>query len=160
PDAIVIGEMRDPETIAAADTAAETGHLVLSTIHTIDAMHTINRIFATYPPALQAQVRISVANILRGVVAQKLVSRSDNQGRLPCNEVLVITPYIRQLISEGKTNEIYSAMSRGQNEGMITFDQDLIRLCREGKISTEIAVSESSRPENLLSMLQGISVKV
>jgi twitching motility protein PilT len=160
PDVIVIGEMRDPETIAAAVTAAETGHLVLSTIHTMDAVQTVQRIVDSYPSAQQAQIRMSLSNILRGVVAQKLVMRTDGQGRLPCTEVLVATPYIRQLIADGKIAEIAVAMGRGQNEGMLTFDQDLVRLTRERKISTETAVSESSRPENLSSMLQGISVKI
>jgi len=160
PDVIVIGEMRDPETIAAAVTAAETGHLVLSTIHTMDALHTVQRIVDSYPATQQAQVRASVANILRGVVAQKLVQRSDSAGRLPCTEILVATPYIRQLITDGKLSEISTAMARGQNEGMLTFDQDLIRLTKEGKITADTAVSEASRPENLMSMLQGMSVKI
>ncbi len=160
PDVIVIGEMRDPETVAAAVTAAETGHLVLSTIHTMDAVHTVQRIVDSYPAGQQAQVRVSVSNILRGVVAQKLILGSDGQGRIPCSEVLVATPYIRQLMADGKIADLTTAMGRGQNEGMVTFDQDLIRLTREGKITAETAVSESSRPENLTSMLQGISVKI
>jgi len=160
PDVIVIGEMRDPETIAAAVTAAETGHLVLSTIHTMDAHQTVQRIVDSYPPGQQAQVRVSLANVLRGVVAQKLIPRMDGEGRLPCTEILVTTAYIRQLMTDGKVSDLVVAMSRGQNEGMLTFDQDLIRLTREGKISPEIAISESSRPENLTSMLQGISVKI
>jgi twitching motility protein PilT len=160
PDIIVIGEMRDPETVAAAVTAAETGHLVLSTIHTMDAMQTIQRIVDSYPLGQQAQVRVSVSNVLRGVIAQKLVVRSDGQGRVPCTEILIATPYIRQLLTDGKMSELTTAMSRGQNEGMLTFDQDLIRLSREGKITAETAISESSRPENLTSMLQGISVKI
>lgn len=160
PDVIVIGEMRDPETIMAAVTAAETGHLVLSTIHTIDALHTIQRVVDSYPPAQASQVRSSIAGIVRGVVAQKLITSADNQYRLPCVEVLMMTPYLRQVISEGKVSEIYTAMSRGQSDGMITFDQDLLRACKEGKITKEAAISETSRPDNFLSMLQGISVKV
>src|SRR5262249_38344251 len=131
PDVIVIGEMRDPETIAAAVTAAETGHLVLSTIHTMDAAQTIGRVIDSYPAAQQSQVRVSVSNVLRGVIAQKLVLRSDNQGRVPCLEALVATPYIRQLIADGKMNDLNTAMTRGANEGMNTFDLDLIRLNRE-----------------------------
>jgi twitching motility protein PilT len=160
PDVIVIGEMRDPETIAAAITAAETGHLVLSTIHTIDALHTVQRIVDSYPAAQQAQVRISVSNILRGVIAQKLVTRADATGRVPCTEIMVATPYLRQLMADGKLVDLATAMSRGQNEGMMTFDQDLIRLTKEGRITSETAVRESSRPENLMSMLQGMSVKI
>jgi twitching motility protein PilT len=160
PDVIVMGEMRDPETIAAAVTAAETGHLVLSTIHTMDAVHTIQRIVDSYPSGQQNQVRAAVANILRGVIAQKLVLRSDGQGRVPCTEILVTTPYIRQMITDGKIADLNTAMSRGQTEGMMTFDQDLMRMTREGKITSEAAISESARPENLTSMLQGMSVKI
>lgn len=160
PDVIVIGEMRDPETVAAAVTAAETGHLVLATIHTMDAVHTVQRIVDSYPAEQQAQVRVSISNVLRGVIAQKLLLTIDEKGRLPCTEVFLLTPYMRQLISEGKMQDVYSAMARGQNEGMMTFDQDLLRLAREGKISKEVALTESWRPDNLLSMLQGISVKL
>jgi twitching motility protein PilT len=160
PDVIVIGEMRDPETIAAAVVAAETGHLVLSTIHTMDAIHTIQRIVDSYPPAQQAQMRLSVANILRGVVAQKLIQTTDAKERVPCTEIMIMTPYIRQLIAENKMPEVHSVMARGQNEGMTTFDQDLLRLCKEGRINKETALQESARPDNFLSMLQGISVKL
>jgi twitching motility protein PilT len=160
PDIIVIGEMRDPETIAAAVTAAETGHLVISTIHTMDAIQTVQRIVDSYPTNQQAQVRTSVSNVLRGVIAQKLVMRTDGQGRIPCTEVMIATPYIRQLLADGKVAELTTAMARGQAEGMLTFDQDLIRMTRENKITAETAVSQSSRPENLTSMLQGISVKL
>jgi len=160
PDVIVIGEMRDPETIAAAITAAETGHLVLSTIHTMDAGHTVQRIVDSYPATLQAQVRMSISSTLRGVVAQKLVSSVDEKERVPCTEILMMTPYIRQLIAENKMSEVYSAMARGQNDGMATFDQDLLRLCKEGRISKEAALADTMRPDNFLSMLQGISVKI
>ncbi len=160
PDVIVIGEMRDPEAIAAAVTAAETGHLVLSTIHTMDAFQTIQRIIDTYPLSQQTQVRSALSNILRAVIAQRLVVRADGKGRIPCTEVLVATPYIRQLIADGKLSDIPTAMSRGQNEGMITFDQDLVRLTKEGLITSEVAVADATRPENLMSMLQGISVKI
>jgi twitching motility protein PilT len=160
PDVIVIGEMRDPETIAAAIVAAETGHLVLSTIHTMDAIHTVQRIVDSYPATLQAQTRLSLSSILRGVVAQKLVTTSDGKGRMPCTEILLTTPYIKQLISENKMPEVYASMGRGQNDGMMTFDQDLLRLCREGRISKETALVETARPDNFLSMLQGISVKI
>lgn len=160
PDVIAIGEMRDPETIAAAVTAAETGHLVLSTIHTMDAIHTVQRMVDSYPPQLQAQTRVSIASVLRAVIAQKLMPTADGQDRVPCTEVMIMTPYLRQLISDGKIADIYAGMARGQNEGMATFDEDLLRLCRAGKISKEAALSESSRPDNLLSMMQGISVKL
>ena len=159
PDVIVIGEMRDPEAIAAAIVAAETGHLVISTIHTMDSLHTIQRIVDSYPAAQQAPVRMAVGNILRGVIAQKLITTNDGKGRMPCTEVLLMTPYIRQLVADNKMNEVYSAVARGQNDGMLTFDQDLLRLCKEGQISKEAALVETTRPDNFLSMLQGISVK-
>ena len=102
PDVIVIGEMRDSETVSAAVVAAETGHLVISTIHTMDAVHTVPRIIDSFPQGQQAQMRLSVANILRGVVAQKLIPTLDHQGRMPCTEILLTTPYIRQLIADNK----------------------------------------------------------
>jgi twitching motility protein PilT len=160
PDVIVIGEMRDPETIAAAVMAAETGHIVLSTIHTMDAIHTVQRIVDSYPAAQQAAVRASVANVLKGVIAQKLITTGDGSGRVPCTEVMMVSPYIRQLITDGKLSEVYAAMSRSTNDGMMTFDQDLLRLCKENKITKEAAMMESSRPDNFMSMLQGITVKV
>jgi len=159
PDVIVIGEMRDAETIAAAVVAAETGHLVLSTIHTMDSIYTIQRIVDSYPAAQQSQMRLAVANILRGVVAQKLITTTDGKARVPCTEILLMTPYIRQLVAENKMSETYSAIARGQNEGMMTFDQDLLRLCKEGRVTKEAALIETTRPDNFLSMLQGISVK-
>jgi twitching motility protein PilT len=151
--------MRDSETIAAAVTAAETGHVVLSTIHTMDAFHTIQRIVDSYPAEQQSQVRTSISGVLRGVVAQKLLPSADGKGRIPCTEIMVMTPYVRQMIMDGKISDVYSAMNRGQNEGMMTFDQDLLRAWKEGKIAKETAMAESSRPDNVLSMLQGISVK-
>lgn len=160
PDVIVIGEMRDPETVMAAVTAAETGHLVISTIHTIDSIHTLQRIVDSYPPAQANQIRPAIAGVLRGVVAQKLLSTADSKNRIPCVEVLLMTPYIRQLVTDGKLADIYTAMARAQNDGMMTFDQDLLRECKEGRISKETALAETSRPDNFLSMLQGISVKL
>lgn len=159
PDVIVIGEMRDAEAVAAAVTAAETGHLVLSTIHTADATHTIQRIIDSYPAGQQTQIRLTVANVLRGVVAQKLLITADGKGRIPCTELMIMNPYIRQLISEGKMGDIPTAMARGASDGMGTFDQDLLRLVKENRISKDVALIESARPDNFLSMLQGISVK-
>lgn len=160
PDVIVIGEMRDPEAISAAIVAAETGHLVLSTIHTMDAVHTIQRIVDSYAADQRAPMRLATANILRGVIAQKLITTTDGKARIPCTEVLMMTPYIRQLITDNKLSDVYTAMGRGQTDGMQTFDQDLLRLCKEDRISRDIALAETSRPDNFLSMLQGISVKI
>jgi twitching motility protein PilT len=160
PDVIVIGEMRDPEAIAAAVMAAETGHLVISTIHTMDTVHTIQRIVDSYAADQRGPMRQAVANIIRGVIAQKLVSSPDGKSRLPCTEVLMMTPYIRQLVTDNKMADVYTALARGQGDGMQTFDQDLFRLCKEGKVSKEMALLETTRPDNFLSMLQGISVKI
>jgi twitching motility protein PilT len=133
---------------------------VLSTIHTMDSIHTIQRIVDSYPSDQRAPMRQAVANILRGVLAQKLITTQDGKERVPCTEMLLMTPYIRQLIADNKIPEVYSAMGRGHNDGMMTFDQDLLRLCKDGKISREAALVETTRPDNFLSMLQGISVKV
>jgi twitching motility protein PilT len=160
PDVIVIGEMRDPETIAAAITAAETGHLVLSTIHTSDATQTIQRIVDAYPSDQNHRIQSALANVLRGVIAQKLVSTAKGDGRLPCSEIMVMNSYIRQLIGEGKLSEMPNVMARGHTDGMGTFDQDLLRLFKEGQISKETALVEAARPDNFLSMAQGISVQV
>ena len=160
PDVIVIGEMRDPETIAAAITAAETGHLVLSTIHTADALHTLQRIIDSYPAEQAGAMRTTLANVLRGVVAQKLLQTADGKGRVPCTEILTVNSYLRQLIAEGKTAELYTAMARSQNDSLSTFDQDLFRLCNAGAITKETALAEAARPENLQSMLQGITVRM
>ena len=159
PDVIVIGEMRDPETIAAAVTAAETGHLVLSTIHTSDATHTLQRIVDSYPSDQHQRIQSALANVLRGVIAQKLVTTLKSDGRVPCTEMMVASSYIRQLISEGKISEMATVMARGHNDGMGTFDQDLLRLFKEGQISKESALIEAARPDNFLSMAQGISVQ-
>ena len=160
PDVIVIGEMRDPEAVAAAVVAAETGHLVLSTIHTMDSVQTLARIIDSYPADQRGPMRQAVANILRGVIAQKLIITQDGQSRVPCTEVMIMTPYLRQLIADNKMSDMYSAIGRGTSDGMMTFDQDLLRLTKEGKISKDVALAETTRPDNFLSMLQGISVKV
>jgi len=97
---------------------------------------------------------------LRGVVAQKLIPAQEGDKRYPNTEILIMTPYTRQLVSEGKLSEVYSIMARSGNEGMMTFDQDLLRLCREGKITQDVAMEEAARPDNFVSMLQGISVKL
>jgi twitching motility protein PilT len=157
PDVIVIGEMRDFETISAGVTAAETGHLVLSTIHTIDAVQTIDRIIDTYPPHQQKQARIQLSNVLKGIVAQRLCLLSNGEGRIPATEVLIGTSFIRKLILEGKTQEIYKAMENGEYYLMNTFDQSLLKLHKEGLISFEEAMDKATNPEDLQLKLRGIS---
>ena len=128
PDIILVGEMRDLETISVALTAAETGHLVFATLHTQDAAQTIDRVIDVFPPHQQQQVRVQLAGALQGVVCQTLCKTADGKGRVVATEVLVATPAIRNLIREGKTHQIYSAMQAGAQHGMHTLDQHLADL--------------------------------
>jgi len=159
PDVILVGEMRDFETIETALTAAETGHLVLSTLHTVDATETITRIISVFPPYQQQQVRIQLAGILKGVISQRLVPRADGKGRVPAVEVMVSTSLIRECISEKeKTKEIHDAISRGFTvHGMQTFDQSLMFLYRKGLISYEEALRQSTNPDDFALRVKGIS---
>src|SRR6187549_1819918 len=122
PDVILVGEMRDMETIGTALTAAETGHLVFATLHTQDAPQTIDRVIDVFPPSQQQQIRIQLAITLQGVVAQQLLPTADGQGRVAAAEVLVVTPAVRNLIREGKTHQVYSAMQAGRKFGMVTME--------------------------------------
>jgi len=137
PDVILVGEMRDLETISLALTAAETGHLVLATLHTNSATKTIDRIIDVFPEAQQAQIRVMLSESLKGVVAQSLVSRGDGRGRVPVVEVLVNTPAVANLIREGKTCQIPSSMQTGQVHGMVTFEAALNDLVRKGIVSRQ-----------------------
>jgi len=137
PDIILVGELRDLETISVALTAAETGHLVFATLHTSDAAQTIDRIIDVFPPHQQQQIRVQLASALQGVVCQSLAKTADGQGRVAAIELLVATPAVRNLIREGKTHQIYSAMQAGAKFGMQTMDQSLAELVRKGRISHE-----------------------
>lgn len=137
PDIILVGEMRDLETISVALTAAETGHLVFATLHTQDAAQTIDRVIDVFPSHQQAQVRTQLAGAIQGVVCQTLCKRADGPGRAVATEVMVATPAIRNLIREGKTHQIYSAMQAGAQQGMHTMDQHLADLVKSGKITYE-----------------------
>ena len=154
PDVILVGEMRDLETIQTAITAAETGHLVFATLHTQDAPQTIDRIIDAFPPHQQQQIRVQLSTTLQGVVTQQLLQTWDGRGRVVASEVLVATPAIRNLIREGKVHQIYSAMQAGARYGMRTMDQTLASLVMGGKISFELArqrchdVSELERLTN------------
>jgi twitching motility protein PilT len=148
PDIILVGEMRDLETIQVALTAAETGHLVFATLHTQDAAQTIDRIIDVFPPHQQQQVRHQLAGTLQGVVCQTLCKTADGRGRAAACEVLVVTPAIRNLIREGKTHQIYSAMQAGAQFGMQTLDQDLARLFREHAISYETGLDKAHHVED------------
>ena len=155
PDVILVGEMRDPETAAAALTAAETGHLVLTTLHTIDATETINRVIDFFPPYQQSQIRVSLSGALRGTIAQRLVRRADGKGRLPALEIMVVNGRIRQCIAEPElTGEIEQIIADGEYYGMQTFDQSLAQHLQEGNITLEEALQVSSNPHDLRVMLE------
>lgn len=139
PDVILIGEMRDFETISAAVEAAETGHLVLSTLHTTGAAETIDRIIDVYPPHSQGQIRSQLANAIVGVVSQTLVPTADGKGRCAALEILAATDAVRAMIREGKIFQIPTAIATGKKQGMFTLDQDLARLVRSGKIEDSVA---------------------
>ncbi|MCE5191031.1 MAG: type IV pilus twitching motility protein PilT [Actinomycetia bacterium] len=143
PDVIMIGEMRDLETIAAALTAAETGHLVFATLHTQDAAQTIDRVIDVFPPYQQQQVRIQLAGTLQGIVSQQLLPTPDGNSRVVACEVLVPTPGIRNMIREGKTHQLMSAMQAGQQYGMVTMDQSLADLHRRGRVTFDHALQRA-----------------
>jgi twitching motility protein PilT len=148
PDIILVGEMRDLETISVALTAAETGHLVFATLHTQDAAQTIDRIIDVFPTNQQQQVRVQLAGSLQGVVCQTLAKTRDGNGRAVATEVLVATPAIRNLIREGKTHQIYSAMQAGAKHGMHTMDQHLADLVMKGKITYEVGLEKCHHVED------------
>jgi len=149
PDIILVGEMRDLETISLAITAAETGHLVFATLHTQDAAQTIDRIIDVFPSHQQQQVRVQLANTLEGVLCQQLLPRADNKGRVAVREVMKVTPAISNLIREGKTHQIYSAIDTGSKFGMISMDSALLELVKQRVITPDVAISKSSNPESL-----------
>lgn len=137
PDVVLVGEMRDLETISIAVTAAETGHLVLSTLHTIGAAKTIDRIVDVFPPYQQQQIKVQLAAVLEGIISQQLIERADGAGRVAALEILVVTPAIRNLVREGKTHQIDSSVQTGAKYGMKSMDLSLIELYRKGLISHE-----------------------
>lgn len=155
PDVILVGEMRDLETTSAALTAAETGHLVLSTLHTIDAAQTVNRIVNFFPPFQHGQIRISLADSLRGTVAQRLVRRADGTGRVPAVEIMTVNGRIRQCIANAElTSEIAENIRDGAYYGMQSFDQSLAKLFEEGKISLEETLENASNSHDLRLLLE------
>ena len=159
PDVILVGEMRDFETIETALTAAETGHLVMSTLHTLDATETINRIISVFPPYQQKQVRLQLSTVLKAVISQRLVPRADGKGRVPALEVLVSTGLIRELISDKeRTKEIPDAINKGYTTyGMQSFDQSLMQLVKEGLVTYEEALKNVSNPDDFALRYRGIA---
>jgi len=158
PDVVLVGEMRDLETIATALLAAETGHLVFSTLHTLDATETIQRIIAVFPPPEQKQIRLQLAGTLKAVVSQRLVRRADDNGRVPAVEVMIATGYIRDcIINPEKTRMIHEAIAAGTSQyGMQTFDQSIYDLYTRNLISFEEALSRASNPDDFKLRVQGI----
>ncbi|MCZ6464316.1 MAG: ATPase, T2SS/T4P/T4SS family, partial [Proteobacteria bacterium] len=159
PDVILVGEMRDFETIETAITAAETGHLVMSTLHTLDATETINRIISVFPPHQQKQVRLQLATILKAVVSQRLVPRADGKGRVPALEVMISTALIRECIGDkDRTKEIPDAIAKGfTTYGMQTFDQSLMSLVKGDLVTYEEALKHVSNPDDFALRFRGIA---
>ena len=159
PDVILVGEMRDYETIETAMTAAETGHLVMSTLHTMDAAETINRIIGVFPPYHQRQVRIQLASIIKGVISQRLVPRSDGKGRVPAVEVMLASARVRECIDDkDKTKQLNDAIAQGfVSYGMQSFDQSLMKLYSSKLITYDEALRQSSNPDDFALKVSGIS---
>ena len=158
PDVILVGEMRDFETISTAITAAETGHLVLSTLHTVDAVETINRVIGIFPPYQQKQIRLQLSSVLKGVVSMRLVPRTDGKGRVPAVEVMVATATIRDCILDGdKTRKIHDVIAAGASQyGMQTFDQSLYKLFKENLITYDEALRRCNNPDDFTLKVKGI----
>jgi twitching motility protein PilT len=159
PDVILVGEMRDYETIETALLAAETGHLVFSTLHTLDATETINRIIAVFPPHQQKQVRLQLASVLKAVISQRLLPRADGKGRAAAVEVMISTPFIRDcIVDKEKTHLIHSAISSGTSQyGMQTFDQAIFSLYQQQLVTYEEALRWASNTDEFKLKVQGIS---
>jgi twitching motility protein PilT len=155
PDVILVGELRDLETVSLALTAAETGHLVFATLHTQSTAQTVDRIIDVFPPHQQHQVRMQLSIALQGIVTQQLLPTADGSGRVCASEVLIPTPAIRSLIREGKTHQIYSALQTSGARGMQTMDSHLAQLVRQGKITRQLAEERASVPEELKRLLGG-----
>lgn len=155
PDVILIGEMRDRDTISSALKAAETGHLVFSTLHTTDAVQTINRIINAFEPYEREPIRLQIAATLQGTIAQKLVRKVEGKGRVPATEILVITPAARDYIARDEIDNIYQLLSTGDYDGMMSMNMSLYRLVKNNLISPDEAIDSSNTPNELQQMLRG-----
>ena len=153
PDIVLVGEMRDLETISLALTMAETGHLVFATLHTTDAAQTVDRIIDVFPSFQQQQVRMQLSTALRAVISQDLIPNIDGNGRVAAREVMIVNSAIANLIREGQTHQIYSAIQTGKSAGMQSMDNALADLCRDGLITFEMAESKSANPNALKAYL-------
>lgn len=149
PDVILVGEMRDLETISTAITAAETGHLVLSTLHTIGAASTVDRIIDVFPPHQQQQIRIQLANVLEAVISQQLIPTADGDSRVGAFEVMHVNSAVRNMIREGKTHQLITIMQTNRKQGMITMDDAIVELCKSGQINRDMAIHYAQDPETM-----------
>jgi twitching motility protein PilT len=158
PDVVLVGEMRDFETIETALLAAETGHLVFSTLHTLDATETVNRIISVFPPHHQKQIRIQLSQVLKAIISMRLVPRADGLGRVPASEVLISTGYIRECIeNKEKTKYIREQIALGTSQyGMQTFDQSLFQLYKSGLITLDEALKRATNPDEFKLKIQGV----
>ncbi|MGE4619407.1 MAG: type IV pilus twitching motility protein PilT, partial [Planctomycetota bacterium] len=156
PDVILIGEMRDRETMEAAIAAAETGHLVLSTLHTVNAVQTIERIIHFFPPHQHDLIRLQLSLVLSGVVCQRLVPLKDEPGRIPSLEMMINSPTVREMLREGRTHELGNALREGEHYGSCTFNQSLRNLYQADRISLEEALAYSDFPDELQLELRGV----
>lgn len=158
PDVIFVGEMRDHETVSAALSAAETGHLVLSTLHTVNAVQTVERILSFFPPYQQPTVRLQLGLVLEGVLSQRLITRRSTAGRVPAVEVLLGTPTVKEMVLEGRTRELPQALEEGHEYyGSQTFNQSLVSLVKEGLIDVDDALAAADSPDELKLAIRGIS---
>lgn len=158
PDVIMVGEMRDHETCEAVLQAAETGHLVFSTLHTVNAVQTVERIMSFFPPHHHALIRMQLGMLLEGVVSQRLLPRKDGQGRVPAVELMIATPSVREMLSEGRTKDLTRAIAEGaEHWGSMTFNQSLAKLIRAGKVTVEDAMTASDNADGLKMELRGIN---
>jgi twitching motility protein PilT len=158
PDVILVGEMRDLETVSAALTAAETGHLVLSTLHTVNAVQTVERIISFFPPHQHSTIRLQLSLVLEGVISQRLLTRRAAAGRVPAVEVLLGTPSVKEMVLEGRTRELHSALEEGHEYyGSQSFNQSLVGLVRDGVIEYDDAMAAADSPDELKLALRGIS---
>jgi len=158
PDVILIGEMRDKQTMEAALAAAETGHLVFSTLHTVNAIQTVERIISFFPPHQHNLIRLQLSMVLEGVVSLRLIQMKDSFGRIPAVELLLATPTVREILSEGRTKELARAIYEGADYfGTQTFNQGLVKLYKQGKISYEDAIASADNPDELKLEIRGIA---
>lgn len=156
PNVVLIGEMRDQETMAAAITCAQTGQLVLSTVHTTDTVQTVNRIVDLFPPHQHKQIRIQLAETLKGIISQRLLPRTDQPGRIAAVEILLVTPLIGKALEENNLSEVENALKKGRFYGMQSFNHALLELYNQGKVTLEDALAAAGKPEELMMTVRGV----